>query len=64
MSQEDVYLFLKNNKGKWYKSKDISKALKISQGSITTSLKKLREHNLIDYKSTERKYQYQYRFKK
>ncbi len=64
MGQQEVYDFLKCNKRRWYTSKEISGKLDISLGSITTSLKKLRQCKLVDYKSAGKRNLFQYRFKK
>ena len=63
MGQQEVYNFLKKNKNKWYLSKEISKKLGVSIGSVTNCLKKLRENKAINYKETKRKNQFMYRFK-
>ena len=64
MGQQEVYNFLKRNKGKWFYSKEISRRLGASIGSVTNCLKKLREYKAINFKGTERKNQFQYRFKR
>ena len=63
MGQQEVYIFLKKNKNKWFFSKEISKELDASIGSVTNCLKKLRENNAINFKGTKRKNQFKYRFK-
>jgi len=63
MGQQEVYTFLKMNKKKWFFSKDISKKLNVSIGSVTNCLKKLRENRAINFKETKRKNQFMYRFK-
>jgi DNA-binding MarR family transcriptional regulator len=52
MGQHEVFEFLQKNKGKWFTSRDIAKALDISIGSVTMSLKKLRKANIIKFKNT------------
>ena len=64
MGQQEVYIFLKKNKTRWFLSKDISKRLGTSIGSVTNCLKKLRETNSIKFKDTKRKNQYIYKFKR
>lgn len=69
MSQQDVYMFLSKNKRKWYTAKDIISALNLSTGSVTNSLKRLRETDQIKYritkdKKTNKRSIYQYLFKK
>ena len=63
MGQQEVYIFLKRNKSKWFLSKDISKRLETSIGSVTNCLKKLRKNNAIKFKETNRKNQFKYKFK-
>ena len=64
MGQQEVYSFLKRNKSKWFLSKDISKRLGSSIGSVTNCLKKLREYKAINFKKAKRKNQFMYRFKR
>ncbi|NOZ80067.1 MAG: HTH domain-containing protein [DPANN group archaeon] len=69
MSQQDVYIFLSKNKRKWYTAKEIISALNLSTGSVTNSLKRLRETDQIKYritkdKKTNKRSIYQYQFKK
>lgn len=67
MGQQEVYNFLKDHPNDWFTSRDISKGINISVGSVTVSLKRLREKNEVQYKSGgkryERKKQYLYKFK-
>ena len=42
MGQQEVYNFIRDNPKTWYTSKEISDAIKVSIGSVTMSLKKLR----------------------
>lgn len=51
MGQQEVYEFLAENPGDWYTSREIARALGISIGSVTMSLKKLRKTNTIAFKS-------------
>lgn len=62
MGQQDVYNFLKTNKGKWYSSREIATKLKISIGSATNSLKKLRKTKEIKFKHTKNKNHYIYSY--
>ncbi len=68
MGQQDVYNFLKNYPGKWFTSKDISKGINTSVGSVTVCLKRLRENNEVRYKAIakegKKRAQYLYKFKK
>ena len=63
MGQQEVYDFLRKNKSKWFTSKEITKMLKISLGSVTTSLKKLRQTGILYSRFTGNRHLYQYRFK-
>ena len=63
MGQQEVYDFLAKNKRKWFTSKEISKSLGISIGSITACLKKLRKTDTVDYETTGNRNEYRYRFK-
>ncbi len=61
MGQQEVYSFLKENKGKWFTSREIAKQLNISIGSVTMSLKKLRKANIIKFKNTGIRNTYKYK---
>ena len=63
MGQQEVYNFLKEHKGKWFTSKEISKETGVSIGSVTMSLKKLRKSQLIKYKNTGKRNEYHYMYK-
>ena len=67
MGQQEVYDYLKKNKKKWFTSKEISQKIKVSLGSVTTSLKKLKHCGLIHFKPNNSKpagrNSYQYKFK-
>jgi len=63
MGQQEVYDFLKKNKKGWFTSKEITKKLKISLGSVTASLKKLRQSGILYHRFTGTRRLYQYRFK-
>ena len=60
MGQQEVFSFLKTHKGKWFTSKDIAKLLKVSLGSVTNNLKKLRktEKSSLKFKIVGNKYYY------
>ncbi len=68
MGQQEVYDFLKAYPREWFTSKEISKGIDISVGSVTVCLKKLRDNNEVHYKATGNKggkrTQYSYNFKK
>ena len=63
MGQQEIYDFLKRNPKKWFTAKEISKRLKVSIGSVTNCLKKLRQSNSINYRASGNKNQYEYKFK-
>ena len=58
-----MFSFLKNNKKKWFTSKDIADGLKVSLGSVTNNLKKLRktEKDTLKYKLVGNKYYYMFK---
>lgn len=60
MGQQEVFSFLEENKGQWYTSRDISEQLDVSIGSVTMSLKKLRNTNMINYKNSGKRNTFQY----
>lgn len=64
MGQQEVYDFLCKNKGKWFTSREISEKLKVSIGSVTMSLKKLRKTNIIKYKNTGKRNTFMYKVDK
>jgi transcription initiation factor IIE alpha subunit len=67
MGQQEVYDFLKAHPKHWFTSKEISKGINISIGSVTVCLKKLRENDEVRYKAIGKKGgkrpQYSYGFK-
>jgi DNA-binding transcriptional regulator GbsR (MarR family) len=63
MGQQDIYDYLKKNQLGWYTSKELSGALGISIGSVTMSLKKLRESRSVKFQTTKRN-MFKYMFKK
>ena len=62
MSQQDIYNFLKQHPDRWFTAREINEHLKLSQGSISNNLKKLRQRNAVEYKRIEKK-GYIYRYK-
>lgn len=68
MSQQEVYDFLKKHPNGWFTSREISNWIKISCGSVTNCLKRLRNRDEIQYKQTGKRIgkrgQYLYKFKK
>ena len=64
MGQQEVYDFLKKNKGNWFTSKQIANKVGVSVGSVTVSLAKLRRMKSVFYKiSKKRTNLYLYKFK-
>jgi len=63
MGQQEVYNFLKDNKGGWFTSKQISSETGVSIGSVTMSLKKLRKSQLIKYKNSGKRNEFHYMYK-
>jgi len=63
MGQQEVFNFLKNNKGKWYTSRDISDELDVSLGSVTNNLKKLRktEKDVLKYRVEGNRFYYMFK---
>lgn len=63
MGQQEVFSFLKNNKKKWFTSKDIADGLGVSLGSVTNNLKKLRktEKDTLKFKLVGNKYYYMFK---
>ncbi len=62
MSQQDIYNFLKEHPDEWFTAREINEYLKLSQGSISNNLKKLRQRDAVEYKRIEKK-GYIYKFK-
>jgi len=63
MGQQDVLRFLRENPDNWFTSSEISSAIGISKGSVTMSLKRLRESNEVAHRKTNapgKSYQYKY----
>lgn len=64
MGQQEVYDFLKKNKGKWWTSKETAEQLDASIGSVTTTLTKLRKRDDVLFKmSKDKPNMYLYKFK-
>jgi Mn-dependent DtxR family transcriptional regulator len=63
MGQQEVYDFLKGNRERWFTSKEIAKKLDVSLGSVTMSLKKLRQSGILHHRFMGERNSYQYRFK-
>ncbi|MFH0875732.1 MAG: hypothetical protein V1859_07375 [archaeon] len=61
MGQQEVYDFLKKFRTKWFTSKQIAVGLKVSIGSVTNNLKKLRKTGSVKHKMSENRYHYQFK---
>ena len=63
MGQQEVFNFLKSNKGNWLTSKDIADRLAVSIGSVTNNLKKLRrtEKDVLKYRVEGNRYYYMFK---
>ena len=55
MGQQEIYDLLKKNKTRWFTTKDISKQIDVSIGSITSCVKKMRISNFLNFKEEPRK---------
>ncbi|MFH1133410.1 MAG: hypothetical protein V1735_02890 [Nanoarchaeota archaeon] len=71
MGQQDVYSFLRKHKITWFLSKEIARGLRASIGSVTTSLKRLRESKQVQFRIKKRESKkagkrkvFEYKFKK
>ena len=53
MSQEEITSFLKRNKTKWFRSNDLSRALKISKPSINRCLSRMRKYSEVKEKNVK-----------
>jgi len=53
MGQQEIVTFLKNNKNKWFTSRQIADKLKSSFSSVGTCIKKLRDTRQIKYKKNK-----------
>lgn len=50
MSQEDVLIFLKENKGRWFTAREMADKIKISYSTITTNLCRLMRFGMVKFK--------------
>jgi transcription initiation factor IIE alpha subunit len=64
MGQQEVFDFLKQNPKRWFTSKEISKKLKTSIGSVTNNLAKLRKRKEIAFMTTGNRNEYKYAYKR
>jgi len=64
MGQDEVFQFLKDHPEEWFSCKEISQATCMSYGSITTSMKRLRECGEVLFTGSghwQDEYRYRYR---
>jgi len=52
MGQQEVFTFLSKNRNKWFTSRQIADKLKVSYGSVGTSIMKLRQSGQIKFKKS------------
>jgi hypothetical protein len=64
MGQQEVYDYLKKFPSRWFTSKQISRGLRVSIGSVTSCLKKLRHSRAVQFRNSQNRNQYEYRFKR
>ena len=65
MGQQEIYDFLKKHKSKWYTTKEITNKVKVSVGSVTNAVKKLRHSNVVHFKRDNyNRIAFLYKFKK
>ena len=71
MGQQEAFAFLKRNRNKWFTTRQITERLKTSLGSVTNSLKILRESKqvnckkiIVDSYRLRRRKVFVYKFKK
>ena len=50
MGQQEIYIFLKKHRKKWFFAKEIANKLRVSPGSVLSSLKRLRKAKMVNYK--------------
>ena len=53
MGQQEVFTFLKNNRNKWFTSRQIADKLKASYGSVSVSMMILRQSGQIKFKNNK-----------
>ena len=64
MGQQDIYDFLKDKNRNWFTSRDISKELEVSIGSVTNCLRKLRVSKSVNYRNSTNRNQVEDKFKR
>ncbi|KKK67555.1 hypothetical protein LCGC14_2952900 [marine sediment metagenome] len=61
MSQSEVNSLLRANKNHWFSVKRISEILDIGVGSVARNLRRMRQSNMVEYKTIHNKYLYKYK---
>ena len=62
MGQFEVYEFLRKHRTKWFTANDIIKLMRLSRGSVTTALFKLKKWKMVEFrKKDSRVSEYRYR---
>lgn len=51
MSQDTILRLLKRNKERWFTAKEITKILKINNGSVTRALRQIRNPKLVRFRT-------------
>ncbi len=55
MGQQEVFSFLRTHSGEWWSAQDLTEKLDITIGSVTASLRKLRQFGQVTSKREGRK---------
>ncbi|MBD3183835.1 hypothetical protein GF312_16240 [Candidatus Poribacteria bacterium] len=55
LTQQDVYDFLKDNKGLEFTPRQVSESMGISVNAATNALRKLREHHFVNFAKGSRR---------
>ena len=53
MGQQEVFTFLEKNRNNWFTSRQIADKLKVSYGSVSVSIMKLRQSGQIKFKKSK-----------
>jgi len=64
MGQAELIEFFETHPGRWYTSREISEDIGVGIGSVTTTLRKFRELDLVEYRETRnhgKKYLYKFK---
>ncbi len=63
ISQSEVQEFLEKHKGAWFSTKQISKVLKITEGTCCNNLSRLRRHSFVEMRGTDKPCKFEYSYK-